>query len=106
MSKELKSFIKSTKSDLGKDHPTLLGVQNFHRRLKAAGLIAQDVFGKDVEPGTILALYEYLVKEEIAAVWMHQHVSQLKKKKKKESVIADAPGEVIFSLHPDKNMSN
>ncbi|KKN60293.1 hypothetical protein LCGC14_0533430 [marine sediment metagenome] len=110
MKKDLKNFIKKANTDLGKDNPTVVGMKNFYRRIKAAHLIAKDVFGDDVEidVNTVVLMYDSLVKEEIASVWMANMKEGMKgmtfpKNPKKKSVIADAPG--IFDILPDK-MSN
>ncbi len=111
MNKDLKSFVKEVKTKFGKESSTLMGIKNFHRRFKAAFLIAKDVFGDDVEldPKTVLMLYEYLVKEEVAALWLAKvkadyEIKNKSKSKKKESVIEDVSGDSLFS-YPDK-MSN
>lgn len=109
MNKELKNFIKKTKSDLGEGHPTTRGMINFHRRLKAAALVSKDVFGEGAEVpiATIMKFYEAIVKEEMATVWMQSVQAQIKnipQAPNKKSVIAEAPSG-LFTTTPDK-MSN
>lgn len=104
MNKNLKKFVKEIREELGKEHPTVMGIKAFHRRLNAAALISNDVFGEGVDPATILALYEYICKEEAVAVWYKNLSRQNAKLKVKESVIADAPD--IFLSIPGTKMSN
>ena len=105
MNKDLKKFIKQLREEFGDDCSTTLGVQNFYRRMKAAVLIANDLFGDKADNAVVMTMYEQLIKEEIGALWLEKAKTVRKSKGKKGSVIADVGGEIVFDLKP-KKMSN
>lgn len=105
MNKNLKKLLKAMEKERGEDDATVKAVKFFHRRLEAASLIAEDVLGKKVsDAGELIRLYDYLLKEEAAVVYVnsYQEMKKAAESKSKESVIAEAPQVAFIPMGPPK----
>jgi len=108
MNKNLKKLLKAIEKECGEEDPTVKAIKFFHRRLAAASLVAEDVLGEKVtDAGELIKLYDYLLKEEAAVIYVnsYQETKKAAESKSKESVIAEAPQVAFLPMGPPKEFN-
>lgn len=63
--------VELAKELFGEESTEALGLEYFHRRMKAVKALSEDIFGRqDISDDIMLTMYNYLVREEAAAYYI------------------------------------